>query len=207
MVEWMNRSGEIVDGRGTYQIKKIRAAIEICKAHNRGAMAIDIGAHVGFWSMHLVNSFTYVYAFEPIPMHRECFVQNVESPYCMLMPYALGAENGDAWLTIPDGSSGGTHVSDDGNIHAEMRTLDSLQFASCDFIKIDVEGFELDVLRGADETIRKFWPIICVEQKPHTPGGKKHIGGGSSRPAVDHLVGMGYSINQELSGDFIMVRP
>lgn len=47
----------------------------------------------------------------------------------------------------------------------EMRTLDSFQFADVDFIKVDCEGFEENVLVGACDTILRCHPTIIVEQK------------------------------------------
>ena len=48
-------------------------------------------------------------------------------------------------------------------IEVETRTLDSYEFDQVDFIKIDVEWFELKVLQGAENTIRKHKPVIYVE--------------------------------------------
>ena len=48
-------------------------------------------------------------------------------------------------------------------LSVEIRTLDSLNFSRIDFIKIDVEGFELEDLFGGINTIKKFYPIIYFE--------------------------------------------
>ena len=45
----------------------------------------------------------------------------------------------------------------------EAITIDSLDLPGCDFLKIDVEGMELQVLQGAEETIRKYQPVIYAE--------------------------------------------
>ena len=45
----------------------------------------------------------------------------------------------------------------------ELHTLDSLKLPICALIKIDVEGMEIDVIRGAEETIKKFRPVLYVE--------------------------------------------
>ena len=44
------------------------------------------------------------------------------------------------------------------------KTLDSFNFQNVDFIKIDVQGFELEVLKGAFETLKANSPIICIEE-------------------------------------------
>ena len=46
-----------------------------------------------------------------------------------------------------------------------MITLDSLNFSEVDFIKLDVEGYELDVIKGGINTLRDNDPVIIVEQK------------------------------------------
>jgi len=45
-----------------------------------------------------------------------------------------------------------------------MRTLDSFDYTDIGFIKIDVEGYEYKVLLGAKETIKKYRPVLLVEQ-------------------------------------------
>jgi hypothetical protein len=50
-------------------------------------------------------------------------------------------------------------------IKVEMIAIDDLNLAACDFIKIDVQGMELDVLLGAEKTIRKFGPTIYTENE------------------------------------------
>jgi FkbM family methyltransferase len=196
MVEWCDKNGEIVDGRTTYQIKKLRAALNYTKSFR---VAVDVGAHVGFWSMHLAKKFWRVEAFEPVAEHRECFLMNAELPGVSLHPVALGSSAGNVELTVPPGSSGGTHISGDGDI--EMRTLDSYAFIDVDFIKIDCEGYELEVLKGAEMTIRTWRPCVIVEQKPHKLGPNFGIKG---TPAVDNLTGLGAVVRKEMSGDFIM---
>jgi FkbM family methyltransferase len=198
LLEWMDKSGELVDGRGTYQIKKLRAALEHVRSWR---VAVDVGAHVGFWSMHFVKRFHEVQAFEPMAEHRECFVRNVPPQHVRLHALAVGAEPARVALTIPPGSSGGTHISGAGDI--DVRTLDSFGFEFVDFLKIDCEGYELAVLQGAVETLQRCRPTIIVEQKAHTPGGQKHLAGGG-KPAVDFLLTLGAKQRRELAGDYIL---
>lgn len=197
MVEWCDKHGEMVDGKTTYQYKKLQAALGYVK---NWRVACDIGAHVGFWSMHLAKRFEELHAFEPMKEMQECWLKNVDGINAELHPYALGSESGMVSLTIPKGSTGGTHISGSGDI--AMHPLDSFHLRDVDFIKIDVEGYELDVLKGATETLDRCQPCIIVEQKLHTPGGQKHISGG--RPAVDFLLDLGYKLRKEMGGDFIL---
>src|SRR3954470_5797421 len=71
---WMDKNGEIVDGKGTYQIRKLREAMKHVKKFR---VAADVGSHVGLWSLQLVKRFSSVHAFEPVAAFRECFSRNL----------------------------------------------------------------------------------------------------------------------------------
>ena len=144
-------------------------------------VALDIGAHVGIWSMRLAEKFKRVYAFEPVPKHIECWKQNMlkftneHSEWrniSTLNTVALGHENGTATMIVPNTTNTGraTFVEklfidkhDFPKLEVETRTLDSYEFEQVDFIKMDVESFELKVLQGAENTIRKHKPIMYIE--------------------------------------------
>ena len=144
-------------------------------------VALDIGAHVGIWSMRLTEKFKRVYAFEPVPKHIECWKQNMQNftnehseleNISTLNTVALGHENGTNTMIVPNTTNTGraTFVEklfiDKHNfpkIQVETKTLDSYEFDQVDFIKIDVESYELKVLQGAENTIRKHKPIMYIE--------------------------------------------
>ena len=191
MVEPKNRVE--VDGKLTYQHAKQVAALSFVK---NWRCAVDIGGHVGFWSRHLVKRFERVHAFEPVEAHRECFVLNVDG--ATLHPVALGAAPGMISMWTEDGSSGNSIVKGSGDI--EMRTLDSYGLEDVDFIKIDCEGYELFVLQGAVETLRRCRPTICVEQKP----GRMTAFGLKGAGAVTFLEEMGAVVREKMSGDYIL---
>ena len=132
-------------------------------------VALDVGAHVGIWSRNLVEKFKNIYAFEPVPKHIECWKQNMSQ--CdfthFLNTVALGDENVINEMYVPIMNSGMASLvwptPDTQTIEIETRTLDSYEFDQVDFIKIDVEGFEINVLRGAENTIRKHKPVMFIE--------------------------------------------
>lgn len=213
MLGWMDKSGEIVDGRGTYQIKKLRAALSHVKKFRT---AIDIGGHVGLWSMQLLKKFEEVHAFEPVLRHRECFDGNIaalrqdselgKAPKLgnvWLHPYALGEKDGRVSIESEPNSSGGSRISGEGDI--PMHRLDAVavtnHFQNVDFIKLDCEGYELFSLKGGEALIKEYLPVIIVEQKP----GRAQRFGLNERGALDYLMGLGYECVEKLSGDFVMV--
>lgn len=193
---WMDRAGEIVDGRGTYQIKKLRAALSHC---SRFRVAIDIGAHVGMWTMQLAKAFAHVHAFEPVREHRECFALNVDALNVTLHPFALGDADASVAMHTSAGSSGDSWVDGTGDV--EMTTLDAFELEDVDLIKADTEGYELFALRGAQQTIARSRPVIIVEQKP----GRAEKYGVARTEAVAYLERAGYTLAQAMSGDYIMV--
>lgn len=196
--EWMTRNGELVDGKGTYQIKKLREALSHVKQFR---LAVDVGAHVGLWSMHLAKRFHEVHAFEPMPPFRACFEKNVTHENVTLHRYPLGNKDANVGMSYDPADSGNTHVKGNGDM--KMRTLDSFELMDVDFIKIDCEGYELQVLEGALETIVRCAPVIIVEQKQHKLTTNYGIKG---TPAVDFLQAGGYRLLREMGGDYIMAR-
>lgn len=193
--EWMSRNGELVNGKGTYQIKKWRACLPWIK---QWRTAVDVGAHVGLWSMQMVGRFDQVHAFEPVEAFRRCFIRNVPHEWT-LYAMSLGAAQGSVSMAIDAADSGGTHVAGSGDI--EMCPLDSVGLHEVDFIKIDCEGYELEVLKGAEMTLRENRPCVIVEQKPHKLGPNFGIKG---TPAVDFLAAMGAQVREVISGDYIL---
>lgn len=206
LVDWMTRAGEIVDGKGTYQIKKLRAALKYCRPVRR--TAVDVGAHVGLWSMQMVKEFGYVHAFEPVPAHWDCLLKNLsdtKNPTAnhWVRPHkvALGEKERLVGIHTAPTSSGDSWVDGAGDI--EMKTLDSYEYNEVDFIKIDCEGYEYFVLKGAEETLKRCRPCIIVEQKP---GHAQRFGLGE-RDAVTYLQSLGAVLREEISGDFILSFP
>lgn len=202
--DWMTQNGELVDGRGTYQIRKFREAMKHVRSFRR---AVDVGAHVGLWTMQIRKRFETTEAFEPVEQFWRCFLENVATlqPASLvnLRVCALGAAHGRVAMKIDPADSGGTHVA--GNVDSssgvEMRTLDSFCFDDVDFVKIDCEGYEHHVVEGARATLERCHPCVIVEQKPHKLGPNFGIKG---TPAVDLLRGMGALIRAEMGGDYVL---
>jgi len=212
--EWMLKQNDKWDGRLAYQGKKIRLALELAKegaerkGHNmaRDGVAIDIGAHCGLWSFYLAQFFANVSAFEPIEEHRLCFKANVEADNVLLLPYALGLEDGEVGFHTEPSSSGDTYVSGKGTI--PVKRLDDGPHINSgqpviDLIKADCEGYELFALQGGQDLIRAHRPVIVVEQK----FGKAQKFGLRETQAVEYLKELGMRLEREIAGDYFMSWP
>ena len=126
---------------------------------------IDVGAHVGFWLKDLCKNFKNVYAFEPISDVRECLEKNVTADNYKLFPFALGNETKTVKVNYMPEETGNTYISDDGNREIELKMLDYLKLPKIDYIKIDAEGYEMEVIKGGLILVERDKPYIHVEVK------------------------------------------
>lgn len=197
--------GPTFNGFGTYQHKKFQLILPLCKRRN---VALDIGAHVGLWSQPLAKYFMRVIAFEPVTELAECWRLNtVKFSNVSLHQIALGARADMVSMTYTADNSGNTHVTADTaegpRSVVQMLPLDEVELGGLDvdFIKIDTEGYEHDILRGGERLIKKCRPVILVEQKP----GNAERYGLTRTQAVDLLHSWNYRTVWERSGDFALV--
>ena len=160
----------------------------ILKFINRTGNAIDIGAHVGFWLKDMCNHFDYVYAFEPIEEVRHCLSRNVTAMNYKTYSFGLGAKNDVINVNYNPTETGNTHASKDGNQTITIRKLDDMNLPKIDYIKVDTEGFEIEVLKGGENMIKEYKPFIHVEVKERILQ-KQGI---SSNDVVDYLTSINY---------------
>ncbi len=136
---------------------------------------IDCGAYVGDTLKAFVESDNcickYYYALEPnqeerIKLEEFCAEKDVES-VVNVMPYAAWKE--DTCLCFLDTSGGLGMVSDDGRETIKAVKLDSLLPAErkVGFIKMDIEGSEIEAIRGAEEIIKRDHPILAISVYHH----------------------------------------
>lgn len=191
------RASQAINGKATYQHGKYLVALRHVRTRNH---AVDIGAHVGLWSRVMAFDFKRVTAFEPLAAHRDCFSRNVESGNVTLHGLALGSKAGTIHVHMPEDNTGNAHVRGDGEKVAMVALDEFGHIEHIDFLKIDVEGFELDVIEGAEKTIKSHRPVMVVEQKPNNA---ERYGRGRW-DAVNVLKSWGMKEMAILSGDHIM---
>lgn len=147
-------------------------------------IVFDVGAHAGQYTKLFARTARHgrVYAFEPASYARSILravvwlhaLSNVA-----VVPIALGSESGLDTLTIPvkDSGSFGFGLSHLGKPSARwhavakeivpLATIDgvvsALRLDRLDFIKADIEGWELRLLHGGENTLERFRPILLLE--------------------------------------------
>ena len=175
-----------------YQVSKLEKSL---KHFEERGLALDIGAHVGIWTYNLQNHFDEVIAFEPQSENFECFNKNVDAT---IHNVALGSHEGDVKLENPlEDNSGGWEVREGKGI--TLKTLDSFNLKP-DFIKIDVQGYELEVLKGSIETLKHTQALI-IEVMNNASG--KMIHNKKIEPFMnDH----GFVIAEKIRKDHVYVR-
>ncbi len=148
-----------------------------------GMTAIDAGANQGIYTLLIsrcVGAAGRVFAFEPASTEFKKLKRNVASNHCsnvVLESSALGSYQGltDFHLCLDSRGSYSSRCAPAPDIKGVRKqivkvpivTLDRYlakhQIESCDFIKIDVEGGERDVLTGAEQTLSKLRPLVMCE--------------------------------------------
>ena len=140
-------------GQPFTQNKCLREFLEWCRSRDKKFNTVlDIGAWCGTWSAEFAPYCKKIYAIEPDRTHFECLLKNLSSfDNIELLDYAVGDIETRVSLTDDDFTQA-RRIYSIGNIL--MKTVDSFKFEDVDLIKIDVEGFEMNVLRGAKDTLK-----------------------------------------------------
>ena len=140
---------------------------------NKDRDSIDIGANLGLFTYFMSRASKHVFAFEPNPYPLGNLKSLVDKNVTIL-PIALGNSDGPIKIKIPhhengwssNGASLSPRSEEPGElIEIQCRKLDSLNINNIGLIKIDVEGFEIEVLKGAKETILRNKPTMIIENE------------------------------------------
>lgn len=165
--------------RGGIEYTLINNSIKLFNKYGskiNNARILDVGANFGFlstvWSKSISREAGQVYSFEPSKNVSEVFKKTIKennlSAIVKLYKNAVGSKN--EFIEIND--SGVTsnvlefENSNEKNL-VEMITIDSFieaeKIEKMDLFKIDVDGIEYDILKGAESMLRKHMPILIVE--------------------------------------------
>jgi FkbM family methyltransferase len=168
---------------------------------------LDVGAHVGHWSVRLAGQASKVIAVEPNPETARILRTNVAmNNLSNVVVYEVAAWDCDTMLRLepPDGLpiGGGTRVLDDGKGTVKAVRLDALLAAepAVDLVKLDVEGADLHALEGMRGLLAKHRPAMLVEC--HDMYGYYDFGD------MEALISdLGYSYNFVLHRGYFVAQP
>ncbi|WP_055489885.1 FkbM family methyltransferase [Streptomyces sp. TP-A0356] len=152
--------------------------------------AVDVGGWYGPWTRRMARRACRVVTVEPVP-HLARLLAATSPANVRVIPAAASDRGGTVRLWLPPGDEGDRGVSSlvRRDIHARAVevpcvTLDGLGLRDVGFIKIDVDGGELAVLRGARGILRRDRPFLFVELESRIQ---------PIAPVVDFLTGLGYA--------------
>lgn len=163
--------------RGDYHLNETEEMIRLI---NPDDVVYDVGAHIGYYSLIASRKVAehysadrriggHVFAFEPLPVNLKALQFHVNAnkiENITIVPYAVSSESGQSTFDIAAGGTGRGRLNSSGNIRVITITLDSWVFKQNNpppnFIKIDVEGGEVDVLKGASELLKRYSPKIFL---------------------------------------------
>ncbi|MFN8625560.1 MAG: FkbM family methyltransferase [Candidatus Binatia bacterium] len=170
-----------------------------------GDVVYDIGGHIGTYTLVALNGIGpsgRVIAYEPHAFTRRYLEQHVRwnggEDRTLIRRACCGAVRGRAaFYCLPErteGMSGLVPVEGFSQVLVDVTTLDqevSILEAIPTVIKIDVEGAEWEVLRGAESTLRKYHPRLALSLHPHA----LESVGASGGDVLGWLVQLGYGCN------------
>ena len=139
---------------------------------NRNLNSLDVGAYKGVYTYFISKYSKNVYAFEPNPKSYKILKRTVDKNVKVL-PYALSDKSSYDFLKIPKGKKGYSNQGGSirnvkldknyGKLKVETKKIDDLGLKNIGFIKIDAEGVEIKVLKGAKKLIKKCRPTLLIE--------------------------------------------
>lgn len=162
----------------------VRILRQLC---NSRKISLDVGANQGVFTLFLSKYSSHVYCFEPVPWLGEYLRNKYKGCNVSVINCALGDMGSEMYLNIPSVGNmkyetrsslisqfendyiEGKRVTNIEKIKVAVKKLDDFRISNIGLVKIDVEGFEYQVLKGGEETILQNRPVIFIEieQKHH----------------------------------------
>ena len=188
--------------QGEYVFEKIEKSQDFYEKHmlqkwfaNENVKVIyDIGANIGNHTVYFANSAKHaqVFSFEPHPENFVVLTKNVLDNRLenrvRTFKMAAGSTQGIVYLNVKQNANLGTAsvvpTAEESSTDCQVSPIDALELPMPDFIKIDVEGFELQVLKGMENTLKKSENAIIWTE----------IDDDNANEVYDFMTQMGYSI-------------
>lgn len=152
-------------------------------------LVVCAGGNQGMYPALLNNMFKVVYTFEPDPLNFHCLVNNCQSDSIIKLNAALAETNKMIHVKRNDPKNTGCNTVED-NGYIPAFSLDTFSLPALDLLYLDIEGYELNALKGARNLIDKYKPVIFAER--------------SDRPEIiDYLKEFGYEMREKSVADQI----
>lgn len=169
-------------GRSAFYVgdldRKVSAIID--RFVRPGETVLDIGANIGLVSLRLAKRIGpegTVHAFEPNPAVAGRLSAALEASgisNVRLHQVALGAQEGTLKLSVPEGNAGAASLLSGQGFDVPVKRLDDFNLTPS-FVKIDVEGFEEQVLRGFSHTLATRPPKVVLFEQNNNEGRSIHL--------------------------------
>ena len=169
-MKWVVGSGEHGYWLGWYEYRKRQAFEREIKPNS---IFFDIGANVGYFSLlaaKLSEPKGHVYAFEPLPrnikfIHKHITLNHL-AEHISIIEAAVSDKSGGTRFDLGASTAMG-HIASQGQLEVQLVSLDELysrgQIPAPDYMKIDVEGSEFEVLNGAHQILETKRPILFLD--------------------------------------------
>ncbi|MEX0598324.1 MAG: FkbM family methyltransferase, partial [Candidatus Paceibacterota bacterium] len=185
----------------------------VARALHKGMTCLDIGANIGYYVLlerKIIGEDGKIIAIEPSPVNFRYLTNNLKlgnAENIEAYNIAAGDKNGEINFLIYEQASNSCMVIPEGQesrwpgkiIKVPVRTMDSfledLGVNKLDFLRMDVEGYELQIFEGMKNTIKKFKPIIQIEVH------KSIMGNDNTRKFFQQLKNDGYDSHYYIPRD------
>lgn len=136
-------------------------------------VVIQAGGWQGVYPVALSHIFNDVFTFEPQILNFYCLTKNCTMHNIKKLQAAISDNCGIDIFEEPNETGYGRLKRPEGNIvdipiiyntNVIKLTIDSLNLSECDFIMLDIEGFEYEAIKGGIKTIATHKPLLCIEE-------------------------------------------
>tara|TARA_Y100000592_G_scaffold99831_1_gene177397 strand:- start:1965 stop:2624 length:660 start_codon:yes stop_codon:yes gene_type:complete len=166
---------------------------------------VDVGANIGRWAKYFQKEYHQIFCFEPAHYNIECLKKNTEhDTNIYVRTYGLGESRHKASLSVAvKDHLGSTMAKPDPKGEIDIQRLDDQNLPDLDLLKIDVEGFETEVLRGGENIIKEKKPLIAIERHAFN----YNLLGKTKKESHLYLQSLGYEMMFKLTRDCIYGIP
>lgn len=175
---WAKQHGTIVSDKGLMRfLEPLMRGVEVIW---------DLGGNIGDHTRQYADWGKKVVAFEPNPLAFVCLEHNV--PEAMCYNLAVSDSPGELRFSVLE-NVGASRVTPNGEMIVQAVKLDDMDLSTPDWVKIDCEGFELNILRGMERVLKDHKPTLFFEAN----AGALSANGHSTGMILEFLKSIGYS--------------